>query len=163
RVGWSPSRRMRRWSGVSTAGRWLTWMMSLPRSVSDLTLSAAASVQASANSHRQTFIVLIVAWRRRWGGTVVTEDSRGPRGLEGLRGRAARAGLTERIEARQAQAASLGLDDLAGVVDLVWAFAVVHEIPDGRRFFREAAAALKRGGKVLLAEPRGHVKEEEFE
>jgi SAM-dependent methyltransferase len=47
-------------------------------------------------------------------------------------------------------------------VDFVLAFAVVHELPDVRRFFAEAARALKLGGRLLLAEPRLHVKPRDF-
>ena len=77
--------------------------------------------------------------------------------LAGLRRRAARTGLLERIDARRAEEGSMGLDDLAGRVDFALLFAMVHEVPDARRFFAEVAAALKPGGVVLFAEPRGHV------
>jgi predicted methyltransferase len=39
---------------------------------------------------------------------------------------------------------------------------VIHELPDQERFFADVHAALKPGGKVLVAEPRGHVKVPEF-
>jgi hypothetical protein len=42
------------------------------------------------------------------------------------------------------------------------AFAVVHELPDASLFFHEAAMASKPGGLLLLAEPKGHVKETDF-
>jgi len=47
-------------------------------------------------------------------------------------------------------------------VDFVLAFALVHEMPDSSRFFSEAVATLKRGGRLLLSEPRGHVSQEEW-
>ena len=37
-----------------------------------------------------------------------------------------------------------------------------RKLPDQERFFADVHAALKSGGKVLVAEPRGHVKEPEF-
>ena len=53
--------------------------------------------------------------------------------------------------------------DLEGKVDVVIAFAVVHELPSAARFFSEAAAALKPGGRLVLGEPSGHVPERDFE
>jgi SAM-dependent methyltransferase len=55
------------------------------------------------------------------------------------------------------------LDDLKGTVDFVLAFAMVHEMPSAEAFFLEAAAALKPGGLLLLAEPAGHVDAEKFQ
>jgi hypothetical protein len=54
------------------------------------------------------------------------------------------------------------LIDLAGKIEFVLAFAVVHEIPDADTFFVEVARALAPGGRVLVAEPRGHVSESDF-
>ena len=83
--------------------------------------------------------------------------------LAGLRKRAVRAGLADRIELRRADAESLGVDDLAGQVDLVVAIYVVHETPSVARFFNEAFRALRPGGQMLFAEPRIHVSRERFE
>jgi SAM-dependent methyltransferase len=95
-------------------------------------------------------------------GRVVAVDIQ-PQMLAALRRRAAKAGLTERIQTRLAQAETLGLDGLKGAVDFVLAFAIVHEMPSAEAFFSEAAEALKSGGLLLLAEPKGHVKPETFE
>lgn len=94
------------------------------------------------------------------GGRVLAVDVQ-PKMLAGLRRRAGKAGLLERIELRLAEPASLRVEDLAGQVDFTLAFAVVHEMPKGF-FFPQAAAASKRGGRLLLAEPRGHVSDERF-
>jgi SAM-dependent methyltransferase len=94
-------------------------------------------------------------------GRVIAVDVQ-PRMLDSLRRRATRAGLLQRIDARLAQPDSMGIDDLAGRVDLVLAFAVVHEFPSADGFFRQIAAVLKPGGQVLFAEPDGHVKAELF-
>ena len=83
--------------------------------------------------------------------------------IAGLKRRAARAGLASRVEPRQVAPETLGVDDLAGRVDFVLAYAVVHEMPDAARFFQQAAAVLKPGASLLLAEPAGHVKSEGFE
>jgi ubiquinone/menaquinone biosynthesis C-methylase UbiE len=94
-------------------------------------------------------------------GRVIAVDLQ-PRMLDGLRRRAEKAGLLSRIEVRQAMPDSLGIDDLAGKVDLVAAIAVVHEMPSGEHFFAEVAQALKPGGTVLLVEPSGHVRADKF-
>ena len=54
------------------------------------------------------------------------------------------------------------MEDLAGRVDFVLAFAVVHELPGASAFFASAWRALKPGGRLLLAEPMGHVTADDF-
>ena len=83
--------------------------------------------------------------------------------LAGLRRRAARAGLEGRIDLRLAGPDRLGIDDLAGQVDLVLAFYVVHELRDQAAFFGEIAAALRPDGRVLVVEPPLHVSGGAFE
>ena len=95
-------------------------------------------------------------------GRVVAVDIQ-PKMLEKLKRRAAKAGLAERIDARLAPADSMGLGDLGGAVDFTLASAMVHEVPDAWRFFQEVASVSKPGATVLLVEPRGHVKQPEFE
>jgi SAM-dependent methyltransferase len=95
-------------------------------------------------------------------GRIVALDIQ-PRMLESLRRRAAKSGLLPRIETRLAQPETMGLSDLAGAVDFVLAFAMVHELPSAEVFFKEAAATLKPGGVLLLAEPAGHVSAAKFE
>jgi SAM-dependent methyltransferase len=95
-------------------------------------------------------------------GRVVAPEIQ-PRMIAGLKRRAAKAGLDGRVETRQATPQTLGVDDLAGCADFGLVYAVVHEMPDTGFFFKEAAAALKPGANLLLAEPAGHVKLTEFE
>ncbi len=102
------------------------------------------------------FFTLDVARLVGEAGRVVAVDLQ-PRMLDGLRRRAARDGLAGRIETRLAAPDSLQVDDLKGCVDLVLAFAVVHEMPDSRAFFAQTAATLKPEGSLLLVEPAGHV------
>jgi hypothetical protein len=68
----------------------------------------------------------------------------------------------DRIDARVVNPASMQLADLDAVVDFVFAFAVVHELPSAASFFSGAARAMKSGADLLLAEPAGHVREAEF-
>lgn len=96
------------------------------------------------------------------GGRVICVDLQ-ERMIRSLRKRAARAGLADRIEMRVCSANSLGLGDLQGVVDFALAYAVVHEVPDAARLLAEIGEALTPGGRLLIAEPRGHVSEEALE
>jgi SAM-dependent methyltransferase len=86
-----------------------------------------------------------------------------PKMLGELRRRAERAGLAARVETREARADHLGVEDLAGKVDLVLALLVVHEMPDAAALFAELRPTLAPGGRVLFVEPRGHVSSEDFE
>ena len=99
--------------------------------------------------------------KRVGSGRVIAVDIQ-EKMLNALRRRATKAGLVQRIETRLAQSDSLGVDDLKGTVDFVLAVAVVHEMRSAEGFFREAAAALAPGGRLLLAEPAGHVKPAKF-
>lgn len=96
------------------------------------------------------------------GGRVVAVDVQ-PEMLLRLKRRAAKAGVSNRLDARLATADSMGLSDLAGDVDFTLAFAVVHEFPDAADFFRQVSAASKPGAAILLAEPKGHLSSEEFD
>jgi ubiquinone/menaquinone biosynthesis C-methylase UbiE len=90
------------------------------------------------------------------GGKVIAVDLQ-DKMLAGLTRRATRAGVSQRIDVRQVQADTLGVADLDGRVDFILAFAMLHELPEGHRFFEEAYRALKPGGKLLAVEPSGHV------
>ncbi len=94
-------------------------------------------------------------------GRVVAIDLQ-PQMLKRLKRRADKAGLLSRLDVREAKPDSLGIDDVTSA-DFALAFAVVHEVPDVGAFFRELAHALKPGGTLLFAEPKGHVKPEAFE
>lgn len=52
---------------------------------------------------------------------------------------------------------------LTGKFDLIFAFYVVHEVPDQSSFFRELISAMKPGGKLLIVEPRFHVSAAAFD
>ncbi len=94
-------------------------------------------------------------------GRVITIDVQA-RMIRTLERRAKRAGLSERIETRLVPPEVSGMDDLEGQADFVLAFAVVHELPAPGPFFSAAWRALKPGGRLLLAEPKGHVTVDDF-
>jgi len=94
-------------------------------------------------------------------GRVVAVDVQ-PKMIAGLRRRAERAGLLDRIDVRVAPESTMALEAWEGAVDFVLAFAVVHEMPSAATFFAEAARAMKRGARMLLVEPAGHVSQDRF-
>jgi ubiquinone/menaquinone biosynthesis C-methylase UbiE len=77
--------------------------------------------------------------------------------------RAHQAGLADRIEPRFARRDSLMIPDRGGMIDFALAFAVMHEIEDKEKIFREVFTLLKHGCRFLVAEPRGHVNPQAFE
>jgi ubiquinone/menaquinone biosynthesis C-methylase UbiE len=95
-------------------------------------------------------------------GRVIALDVQ-PEMLDRLKRRLAKAGLLERVNIRLILPDSMGLTDLTSSVGFALAFAVVHEMPSAKSFFSELSQCLKRGGCLLLAEPKGHVKEGHFD
>jgi ubiquinone/menaquinone biosynthesis C-methylase UbiE len=83
--------------------------------------------------------------------------------IQSLVKRAKKAGLSNRIETRVCSTDSLGLGDLKEEIDFALASAVVHEIPDPSNFFLEVRKTLKPDGKLLIAEPKGRVSQEDFD
>lgn len=82
--------------------------------------------------------------------------------LASLRRRAVKAGLSQRVETRVCPPTSLGIGDLAGTVDFILAFAVMHELPDAGKAVGEMHRALKPAGTLLISEPKGHVVPSDF-
>jgi len=83
--------------------------------------------------------------------------------LRTLEKRAQKAGVSDRIETHLCHQDSFGLNDLAGEIDFALAFALVHEVPDPSAFFSEVHKTLRLEGRLLVAEPKGHVSEKDFE
>jgi ubiquinone/menaquinone biosynthesis C-methylase UbiE len=77
--------------------------------------------------------------------------------LDSLVRRAHRAQVLDRIEARRCSTESLGITDLHDQIHFALLFAVVHEVDDPARLFPEIHNVLRQGGRVLIAEPKGHV------
>lgn len=81
--------------------------------------------------------------------------------LDKLQKRAVKYGVSSIIKTFQV-GKSYNAVDLNGKLDFVLLFAVVHEVPDKGELFSDLFSMLKTGGKVLFAEPRGHVKPLDF-
>ena len=107
------------------------------------------------------FFTLEIAKKVAASGRVIAIDIQ-PKMLEQLEQRAEKGKVRQRIETRLAKSDSLGMTDLAEAVDLVFAYAVVHELPDERAFFKEAFGVLKRNAVLFIAEPGRHVSVELF-
>jgi ubiquinone/menaquinone biosynthesis C-methylase UbiE len=82
--------------------------------------------------------------------------------LQSLEKRARKTGLNDIIKPHLCSKTSLNLDKYREQIDFVFAYAVVHEIPDSPRLFLEIHDVLKHGGRCLVAEPRGHVSKTDF-
>jgi 2-polyprenyl-3-methyl-5-hydroxy-6-metoxy-1,4-benzoquinol methylase len=86
-----------------------------------------------------------------------------PKALRTLEHRARRRGLDRIVETRLVFQESLGLETLDGGADFVLAAHVVHETRYPETFLRECHDSLVGRGVMLILEPRGHVREDEFE
>jgi ubiquinone/menaquinone biosynthesis C-methylase UbiE len=95
------------------------------------------------------------------GGRVAAVDLQ-EKMLAVLKRRAARAGLAGVIQPRRCAPDDLGLTDLAGAVDFALCFWMLHEVPDMAHFLAQVNAAMKPGGRLLVSEPKFHVKDEAF-
>ena len=83
--------------------------------------------------------------------------------LRSLEKRAGKAGMADRIVTRVCHKDSFNMHDFKEQADFALAFAVVHELADVSLFFSEIYEILKPEGRLLIAEPKGHVSEKEFE
>ncbi len=108
------------------------------------------------------FFTLEMARRVGPRGRVIAVDVQ-PKMLEVLLRRAGNAGLADCIEARLPAGDHLGMHDYQGKVDFALAFAMVHEVPKPKLLLEDIQAALRPGGKLLVAEPVGHVTAAAFE
>ncbi len=79
--------------------------------------------------------------------------------LNNMLQRAERAGLRPRIQPILCSEASLVY---SGPADFALAFYMAHEVPDVARFLDEIHGRLKPQGKLLLVEPKFHVRAEAF-
>ena len=94
-------------------------------------------------------------------GKVVCVDIQ-QRMLDKLEKRAKRAKLEHTILTRRTGIHD-SFEELRSQIDFALLFAVVHEVPDKKDLFTRLYNILKPGGKILFAEPSGHVFPAEFE
>jgi len=94
-------------------------------------------------------------------GRVIAVDLQ-QRMLDSLRRRAVRAGLLDRIEIHKCGETNLRISDLAGQVDFAMAIHMVHEVPDASALLSQLHQAVKKGGRLLIVEPKGHVNADAF-
>lgn len=107
------------------------------------------------------YVTLALAREVGPGGRVIALDIE-PGAIERLQRRARRAGLADRVEARVCQPRDLGVAAYSGQVDLVAVVHTLHEFEDLSGFLTQCAALLKPDGRLLVVEPRGHVKPKHF-
>ncbi|MDP2842067.1 MAG: methyltransferase domain-containing protein [Acetobacterium sp.] len=79
--------------------------------------------------------------------------------LDTLIQRARKAGVANRITTLLCEENNIGSHE---EVDFALAFWMAHETPDECSFLKQVHAILKKSGKLLLAEPKGHVTGAEF-
>ncbi|QGG48589.1 class I SAM-dependent methyltransferase [Heliorestis convoluta] len=82
--------------------------------------------------------------------------------LERLVKRATKEDLLHRIETRVCSYDSLKVSDMKEEIDFVLAFAMIHEVKDKERLYKELYEVLKPKGTLLVVEPKGHVSEKDF-
>ncbi len=85
-----------------------------------------------------------------------------PKMIKSLNRRAAKAGLSDRIDARICQGDSLGVEDMGAKINFALAFYMVHEVPDKPRFMNQIHSLLAPEGKLYILEPKHHVSESAF-
>jgi SAM-dependent methyltransferase len=93
------------------------------------------------------------------GGQVIAVDLQ-QKMLDVLQKRAKKAGVADRITTHRCEADSIGLTE---PIDFALAFYSAHEVPNLRRLLGEIHGCLRPQGKLLLAEPIGHVTANDFQ
>jgi SAM-dependent methyltransferase len=96
------------------------------------------------------------------GGRVICVDLQQTM-LDSLARRARRAHLRDRIEIRRCDADSLCVTEFHGQIDFALLFAVIHEVDIAARLFTEVRDALRPSGRVVFAEPKGHIPRNAFD
>lgn len=82
--------------------------------------------------------------------------------LQNLTKRAEKSSLNRQISSRPCSFDSLQINDLSNQIDFTLLFAVVHEVENQEVLFKEVFDASKPGAKLLFAEPKGHVKDNDW-
>lgn len=92
------------------------------------------------------------------GGKVVALDIQ-KRMLDALRQRAERAGLSGNLTTHLGKPGDPAMPNDADFILIFW---MIHEVPDQRAFLADLKACLRPGGRMLVVEPRLHVRAEKF-
>lgn len=95
------------------------------------------------------------------GGNVYCADIQ-EKMLDKLQKRAEKAGVAQIIKPLLV-GKTYNSKNLKDQIDFTLLFAMVHEVPDKTTLFHEVYEMMKSGGKVLFAEPQGHVSPKEFD
>ena len=93
------------------------------------------------------------------GGRVVSVDIQ-QKMLDVLKKRARKAGLLNRIYLVKCEPGAVNVDMKA---DFILCFWMVHEVPDNAAFFRQLHRHINPNGNLLIAEPKNHVSDADFE
>lgn len=83
--------------------------------------------------------------------------------LDQLMKRAGRSGLHPNIIPRLIQNNGADFDGMKQTADFALLFAVVHEVSDQKKLFKDICQMMKPGAFLYFAEPPGHVTQAEFE
>jgi ubiquinone/menaquinone biosynthesis C-methylase UbiE len=83
--------------------------------------------------------------------------------LDVLQKRSLKAGVSGNMEFIHCSPCSLAINNIKEEIDFVLASAVLHEVEDISTLFKEVYRALKINGKMLIAEPKGHVDDAHFQ
>jgi ubiquinone/menaquinone biosynthesis C-methylase UbiE len=83
--------------------------------------------------------------------------------LEHLVDKAEKAGIKNIIEPRLITDGSEAYKNMEQVADFGLLYAVAHEVPDRGKLFITLASMIKPKGRLLFAEPQGHVTHKDFE
>ncbi len=81
--------------------------------------------------------------------------------LSTLKKRAARYNVSNIIRPLKV-GGNYNVPELQDTLDFVLLFYVAHEVPDQAGLFKDLHTMLKPGGKILFAEPKGHVMRQDF-
>jgi len=82
--------------------------------------------------------------------------------IKTLEKRVRKAGLEDIIEVRPCSGESLLIETFKNQIDFAVAFHVVHEVSGAEKMFREIYETIRPGALLFVAEPKGHVTEDEL-
>jgi ubiquinone/menaquinone biosynthesis C-methylase UbiE len=80
--------------------------------------------------------------------------------LSKVKKKANKHGVSNRMEFHQCESDTIGLNKKA---DFIFAYYMIHETPNPKRFLAELKAMLNDNGKLLVVEPKFHVDKKQFE